>query len=121
MDFLVEVVGRTMVGALTLYISMRIAREPLPFHDALWLAALPIALLVPIALALGYVLPYWAIRLLLAASLTLWFESFLLRVNARKHDLTLPMKKAYAVSFAYALGSMLVAPFALSLVLDRTQ
>jgi len=119
MDFLVEVVARIIVGALTLYIAMRIAREPLPFHDAVWLAALPIALLIPMALALASVLPYWAVKLVLAVSLTLWFESFLLRVNARKHDMTLPMGKAYAVSFAYAIGSMVVAPFALSLVLDR--
>jgi len=121
MDFLVEVVGRTIVGALTLYISMRIVREPLPFHDALWLAALPIMLLIPTALALGFVLPYWAVKLLLAAFLILWFESFLLRENARRHDLTLPKTKAYAVSFAYAIGSMLVAPFTLSLVLDHAQ
>jgi len=119
MDFFIEIAARTIAGAIALYFSMHIVREPLPFHDALWLAALPIVLLIPAALALGFLLhDNMAVRLLLAASFTLWFESLLLRVNARRHEVPLRLGKAYLASFAYVAGSMLIAP-QLSLVFDK--
>jgi ABC-type branched-subunit amino acid transport system permease subunit len=44
-DFLLGAASSALVGALFLYICMRMARVPLPVTEALWLATIPVVVL----------------------------------------------------------------------------